>query len=65
MSSRAKKKGRGNPLKDKTESLPTIVYRDVKPQKGESLGFGRDRARKYGSPTPTVQLPSTDGGRDG
>lgn len=51
---RSTKRARGNPLKGKTEPMREIVHRDSKPSKGESLGFSRDRARKYGITPPVA-----------
>lgn len=54
---RSKMKARGNPFKGVSEGVrPPIVHRDVKPANGESLGFGRDRARAHGTPTPPIGL---------
>lgn len=49
---RSKKKGRGNPLQGKSEPMREVTHRAGTPTKGESLGFGRDRARKYGHTPP-------------
>lgn len=42
--------------KGESVRLQPVAHRDVKPSNHLSIGFGRDRARKFGHPTPPIGI---------